>query len=215
MKNLKALLIGATGLTGTDTLKQLIQSDEYSEVITVSRKQPELKSPKIKSILIDFDNPGNVTELIKVDHVFCSMGSTMAKSGSKEVFLKSDYHYPFYFAQKMKENGTHTFVLVSSLGADSNSPIFYSKTKGQLEDALIQLKFPKLVILRPSILLGARNESRPAEAIGQWMAQKLSFVFAGPLSKYKGISSQAVASCMIQQALNPKDGLIIIENEDI
>ncbi len=214
MDNKTALVIGATGLVGEETLKQLLQSNYYSKVIALTRKPVELKNTKFENLVVDFDKPAQYSH-IKADHVYCAMGTTIGKAGSQAAFKKVDYEIPLQIAQAALKNGATGFILVSSLGANAKSGVFYTKVKGELEQALMKLKYKSLLIFRPSILLGNRKEKRTGEQIGRFVAENFSFLFAGPLSKYKGTPANVLAAAMILLANSSTTGQRIIENDEI
>jgi uncharacterized protein YbjT (DUF2867 family) len=214
MTNKTALVIGATGLVGEETLKQLLQSADYTNVIALTRKPIDLKNAKLENQVVDFDKPEQYNT-IKADDVFCAMGTTIGKAGSQAAFKKVDFEIPLKVAEFALKNGATKFILVSSLGANARSGVFYSRTKGELEEALMKLKYKSLIILRPSILLGDRKEHRPGEEIGRFVAEKLPFLFSGPLAKYKGTPVGLLAGVMIKLANDNEPGVRIVENEEI
>ena len=217
-----ALIIGATGLVGEQCLNELLNSVAYEKVIALSRTKIISKKAKLENIVTDFENLDLIAAQLKADDVFCAMGTTIGKAGSKEAFRKIDYEIPLKVAGLAKQNGAKKFILVSSLGADASSSVFYSKVKGELEEALKKMKFDWLIILRPSILLGDRKEKRTGEAIGRFVAEKLSFLFLGPLKKYSGTPVYLLGRFMVKQAQETAPSSIekipvvrIIENEEI
>ena len=214
MTNKTALVIGATGLVGEETLKQLLKCADYNKVIALTRKPLSLKNAKFENPVVDFDKPEQYNS-IKADDVFCAMGTTIGKAGSQAAFRRVDYEIPLAVAEFALKNGAAKFILVSSMGANAKSAIFYSRTKGELEQALAKLKYKALIIVRPSILLGDRKEQRTGEAIGRFVAEKLSFLFAGPLAKYKGTPVDLLAGVMIKLANEDKTGVRIVENDEI
>ncbi len=210
-----ALIIGATGLVGEQCLNELLASSAYEKVIALTRKKLALQNSKLQNIVTDFENLELIKDQLKADDIFCAMGTTIGKAGSKEAFRKVDFEIPLQVAQLGLWNGAKKFILVSSLGADAASLVFYSKTKGELENALSDLKFESLVILRPSILLGDRKERRVGEEIGRFAAEKLSFLFAGPLKKYRGTPADLLGKLMVNMAQQKIKGVRILENEEI
>jgi uncharacterized protein YbjT (DUF2867 family) len=214
MANKTALVIGATGLVGEETLKQLLSSAQYSKVIALTRRPLDIKHAKLENPVVDFDKPGQYSS-IKADDVYCAMGTTIGKAGSQAAFKRVDFEIPLLVAKQALDNGAAKFILVSSMGADAKSMVFYSRTKGELEQALAQLKYKAVLIFRPSILLGNRKEYRAGEAIGRFAAEKLSFLFAGPLAKYKGTPVDLLAKAMIKEAGENVSGVRIIENNEI
>lgn len=214
MTNKTALVIGASGLVGEATVKQLLQSQHYSKVIALTRKPLAINNSKFENPVVNFDKPEQYNK-IKADDVYCAMGTTITKAGSQAAFKKVDYEIPMQVANWALQNGATQFILVSSLGADAQSAVFYSRTKGELEVALKALSYKSLLIFRPSILLGDRKEKRTGEAIGRFVAEKLSFLFAGPLGKYKGTPATLLATAMIKLANEGNTGARIIENDEI
>jgi len=217
MANTKtALIIGATGLTGEQCLNELLANQAYSKVIALVRKPLAIQNTKLEVQVVDFDTLDNFKTVIKADDIYCTMGTTIGKAGSQKAFKKVDYEYPLKTAEIALWNGAKKFILVSSLGADANSSVFYSRTKGELEEALKKLNYTALLIFRPSILLGDRTEKRVGEQIGRFVAEKFSFLFAGPLQKYKGTPVSLLATQMVKAANNNNyKGVVIIENDEI
>lgn len=207
------LIIGATGLIGSKLVKQLNDSKLYSKGVLLVRRATEFNHMKFEERVIDFDNIDE--SLVKADDVFCAIGTTIKKAGSKENQHKIDCEYPFKIAQIAKANNTKQFILVSSLGADPNSSNFYLRTKGELEEKLSSLNFETLIIIRPSIILGKRNEFRLGELIGIFLITLLSPLFFGKLKKYKGVRAGAIARKMVKLANENLNGKHIIESDQI
>jgi uncharacterized protein YbjT (DUF2867 family) len=210
-----ALIIGATGLVGEQCLKELLASSAYDKVIALTRKKLQNNNPKLENIVTDFENLVSIKQQLKANDIFCAMGTTIGKAGSKEAFRKVDFEIPLQVAEIALKDGAQKFVLVSSLGADASSFAFYAKVKGELENVLMNMKFDSVIIFRPSILLGDRKEKRRGEEAGRFIAEKLSFLFAGPLKKYRGTPVDLLAKEMVKIAQQEKKGTRIIENEEI
>lgn len=210
-----ALIIGATGLVGEQCLKELLSTATYEKVIALTRKKLQHNNPKLENIITDFENLESIKQQLKADDVFCAMGTTIGKAGSKAAFRKVDFEIPLRVAEIALKNGAKKFVLVSSIGADASSLAFYTKVKGELENALMNMKFESVLIFRPSILLGDRKESRPGEEVGRFISEKLSFLFAGPLKKYRGTPVNLLARMMVKTAQLKAKGVRIIENAEI
>lgn len=208
-----AIVLGASGLVGTDLVKQLIDDPDFSSVKLFLRKKMDWNDPKIEQHTVDFEKLGSYQELIKADVVFCCLGTTIKTAGSKDAFIKVDHTYPIEFAQIAKRNGTNCFVLISSMGADSNSSNFYLKVKGNVESDLKRMRFKQLVIVRPSMLLGNRKEFRMGELIGKKVMQGLSFLFVGKLKRYKAIQSVVVAKAMRLLSKNDLPEISVFEND--
>jgi uncharacterized protein YbjT (DUF2867 family) len=210
-----ALIIGATGLVGGACLSRLLDDDAFEKVIALTRMPLTVKHSKLFNAIVDFNQPKSYTEYCTGDILFSAMGTTIGKAGSKEAFLKVDYTYPYEVAKVAKQNGVQTHVLVSSLGADASSAIFYSQVKGKLEQAIAALGFATNIVLQPSILIGERKESRPMERIGQGFVQSCSFLFVGPLAQYKGVKAETVANAMIALAKGNNKGELVVENREL
>lgn len=207
-----ALLLGASGLTGGYCLQELLNENQFDKIIALSRKPLNMKHPKLEQIITDFSDLTSLQSTLKAEVVFCCLGTTIKKAGSKEKFKQIDYEYPLRVAQITKENGTHTFALVSAMGANTNSLFFYSRVKGELEQALRNLSFPSLIILQPSLLLGDRKEKRIGEDIGKVISAVLGFLIP---AKYKAIHAQQVAKAMVKLSLQGLSGTTIKENDEI
>ena len=155
---MKALIIGATGATGKDLVTQLLANDTYSEVHCFVRKPLTLTHPKLHAHVVDFETPGAWADLLWGDVAFSCLGTTLAVAGSKEAQWRVDYDYQYAFAEHCHQNGVPTFVLVSAAGAKAQSKLFYNRMKGQLEDAIKALGFPRLLIFQPSILIRSNSD---------------------------------------------------------
>ncbi|PWA05031.1 NAD(P)H-binding protein [Flavobacterium psychrotolerans] len=210
-----ALTIGSTGLIGSQLLQLLLESDDYKRVITFVKRDSGIKHPKLTQHIIDFDKPETYKQWILGDDLFCTIGTTIKNAGSKDAFKKVDYEYPRQFAELALENKVKQFLIVSSLGADSSSNNFYLKTKGELEDFLKNSVFEKIAVLKPSLLLGNRQEIRLGEKIGAFFMQLFSFLFIDGLKKYKPIQSKTVAKALMAIAQNNDKGFRIYESDNI
>lgn len=206
-----ALLLGASGLVGNHLLQQLLESPHYGQVVAFGRRPLELQHPKLRQEILDFDNPD--TSKIKGDDLYCALGTTLAKAGSKEAQYRIDCTYPYEIGKIARQNGVRQYLLVSSLGANARqSANFYLRTKGQLEDKIRELGFEHFVAARPSVLLGERQEFRLGERIGI----ALTKVFK-PLvpRRYRGIEAEKVARALIAKANDGGAGMEILESEEI
>jgi len=214
-KEKKALIIGATGLIGNELINLVSRSDYYQRIYILVRRKKGFESDKVIEILADFDNLEESLKSIQVNDVYNCLGTTMKKAGSKEEFHKIDFSYPIEIARTMRKNGSETFLNVSALGANKSSVIFYNRVKGELEEALGEVEFKSLVIFRPSLLLGDRNEKRAGEDIAKKTYKVLDKIFIGPLKKYSGIEGKTVALAMFEMAKRNPEGLTILESDEI
>ena len=201
--NKTALLAGASGLTGGYLLNLLLESPEYSSVIAYVRKSSGLTHPKLKEIVVNWEN---LQEPVAAEDVFCCLGTTIKKAGSQEAFRRVDYNYPLQLAQIQLRGGSQQFLLVSAIGADAKSSVFYSRVKGELENALQSIGYKSLHIFRPSFIAGPRKESRPGERIGLAIFSLLSPLFIGPLKKYAPIQAAHIARAMLRTAQKNEQG---------
>jgi uncharacterized protein YbjT (DUF2867 family) len=207
-----ALLAGATGLIGKQLLQLLLNDPEYHKVIAITRKPLNISDQKLENIITDFDNLSSYKEKLKADNVFCCLGTTMKVAKSKDAFRKVDFTYPLELATRSFEEGAKQFLLVSSLGADKTSSIYYNQVKGETEEAIEKINFPSYHIFRPSLLLGQREESRSAED-----AAKVVYGFFGFLipEKYKAIDAAKVARAMVHFARQEQEGKFIHESKSL
>jgi uncharacterized protein YbjT (DUF2867 family) len=210
-----ALIAGATGLVGNELLKLLIASDDYGKVYSVSRKPANLTSDKLKEYQIDFNDLGKFSLPSSPQHVFCTLGTTIKKAKTKENFRKVDFDYVVNLASMAKSWGTEKFLVVSSLGANAKSSIFYSRVKGEMENAIRELNLPYAFIFRPSLLMGDRTENRAGEKTAIMVYKVLDPLFFGKLKKYKGIRIEKVVKAMIGTALSNEQKFQILESDEI
>lgn len=210
-----ALIIGSTGLIGSQLLKLLLESEEYSTVITFVKRDSGIQHPKLKQHIIDFDKPEDYQNFVVGDDFFCTIGTTIKKAGSQDAFRKVDFEYPKQFAALALQNKVKQFLIVSSLGADASSSNFYLKTKGEIQDFLKKCLFENVSVFQPSLLLGNRKEFRLGEKIGAFFMKLFSLLFIGNLKKYKAIQSEAVAKAMFIIAQKNYKGFHIIESDSI
>jgi uncharacterized protein YbjT (DUF2867 family) len=201
-----ALVLGATGLIGKELVKVLDESDQYENIKCLVRRPIELESKICEEHIVDFNELHKYHELFKVSDVFCCLGTTIKKAKTKEAFRKIDYEYPKEAAKLAKENGAEKFLIVSSMGADPKSLFFYSRVKGDVEEALISLNLPSLHIFRPSLLLGERSEFRLGEKIAEKASGVMNKLMVGPLRPYRGIQARKVAAAMAFVAQSNKKG---------
>lgn len=214
MENKYALIIGATGLIGKSLLEKLLYDSYYEKIYVLTRRPLPKKHQKIHELLVDFDEFGEEA-IPRIDDIYCCLGTTMKKAGSKYAFRKVDYHYPLKVAQIAYKKGANQYLLVSSLGADKQSRFFYHQVKGEIEEAVAVVGFKALHIFRPSILLGTRSERRTGERIGQIVMQLISPLLVGRLKKYRPIHADTVAEAMQGVAKKSLSGPHIFESDNI
>ncbi|GAB4029541.1 oxidoreductase [Spirosoma gilvum] len=203
-----ALVIGATGLIGNLLTHRLVDSPFYSNVKVLVRKALNWQHPRLQEVPFDFDHPNGL--LTQADDVFCCLGTTIKKAGSKEAFRKVDYQYPLDIAQLSLASGASQFAIVTALGADADSSIFYNRVKGEVERDLTALHFPTLLIFRPSLLLGDRSENRLGERVGAGVMRLFSPLIP---AKYKGIDASKVAKAMLETTQRGLTGRHVFESD--
>jgi nucleoside-diphosphate-sugar epimerase len=205
-----ALILGASGLIGKHLTQKLLTSNFYEKVSVIVRKPLNIIHPKLEQIVIDFDNLD--ASKVNADDIFCCLGTTMKQAGSKDAFYKVDFTYPLNFAKAGLANGAKQFLVVSSMGADKKSMVYYSRVKGEIENALSDLNYPTLIILRPSMLAGERENPRIGEKIG-----KVVMDFFAPLmpDKYKVIAGEKVAQAMLELAQKNFKNKAIFESDSL
>ena len=213
-----ALVAGATGSTGSHLVRQLNASAHYDNVIVAHRRATGFAHlEKVTEIIIDFDDLENQLNTgVQVHDVFCALGTTMKKAGSKEQFSKVDYDYVVEVAKWSKLQKAQQFSVISSIGAKVSSPFFYLKTKGHMEEKLKNLELPSLHIMRPSILDDPdREETRIAEKLSLGVMKAASAILPGPLKNHKPTPVWMLAHAMITAALQDKKGVHYYSTKDI
>ena len=213
-EKMKALIAGASGLTGSFLLKEILYNKDYSEVEIFSRTHSELFYLKLKERVIDYNSLDSLP-VTPVDHVFCCLGTTIKKAGSKEAFRKVDFEYVVSLAKYSERAGASKFIVISSLGANHLSSNFYLRTKGEMEEAIKSVSIPSIYILQPSLLLGNRKEFRFGEIVAQKMMPLIDFIFIGRFRKYKSIKARQVAKAMILLAKEEKSGVVTFDSSMI
>ena len=194
-----ALIIGSTGLVGSQLLQQLLASSSYSQVVSLSRRQLDFSHPKLTSHVIDFENLTHHVELFKGDVFFSCLGTTLKQAGSVAAQRKVDFEYQFICAQMAANNGVPHYCLVSSSGANAHSMSRYLKIKGELEQQVKQLGFSRLSILQPSLLVGERSELRIAEKLGEVVLPLLTRF--GIFKRYRPITGEQVANKLLRVSI--------------
>jgi uncharacterized protein YbjT (DUF2867 family) len=213
--NKKALLIGATGLTGGECLNLLLNDYYYDGVEIWVRKSTGITHKKLIERIIDFDKI-HLIDCNNADHVFCCLGTTINKAKSKDNFYRIDHDYVINCARVAEKSKSEKFLYISSLGANKDSGNFYLRTKGKVEESLNKIIIPCVIIFRPSMLLGNRGEFRLGEKIGKAIMTAFQFLLIGSLKKYRGVRAEQVAKAMIEEAKSTTDcGFRIIESDQI
>lgn len=204
-----ALVAGATGLVGGQLVTTLLEDQRYSVVKAITRTPLTKSHPRLENFTVDFEELVQYHEELEADDIFCCLGTTMKTAGSKEAFEKVDYHYPLGLAKRCKELGATQYLLVSALGANAKSSVYYNRVKGRVEEAITNVGFDALHIFRPSLLVGPREEHRSGEAAAKWFFRTFGLFIP---SKYKAIASIKVARAMAHFARSGAPGVHIHES---
>jgi uncharacterized protein YbjT (DUF2867 family) len=208
-----ALLLGATGLVGGHCLELLLEDERYERVRALVRRPLAVRHRRLDSQVVDFDRLAEHPELLAVDDVFCCLGTTMAQAGSESAFRHVDYDYPVQAAEISSGQGADQFLMVSALGADPQSRIFYSRVKGEAEAVIKRLPFRAVWILRPSLLLGDRAELRIGERLASALSRPLTPLMVGSLRRYRPVAARDVALAMVHLARQQSTGGMVESDE--
>lgn len=211
----KAVLLGASGLIGESLLEQLLSDIHYKEVLAVGRKKLERQHPKLKQLVVDFDKLNDYASEIHGDVIFCCLGTTKSKTPDQVQYKKIDYQYPLNAAAIAQINGIEQYHLVSALGANPSSSIFYTKTKGEVERDLKALPFKSIHIYQPSLLVGERKENRNMEGMMTVVMQILNPLLFSGLRKYRSIKIEKVARAMLKKSLEDATGTFVYPSDKI
>lgn len=203
-----ALVIGATGLIGNLLTRRLVESSFYEKVKVLVRKSLDWQHPRLQEVQFNFDQPNGL--LTHATDIFCCLGTTIKKAGSRNAFRQVDYQYPMDIARLGLANGAQQFAIVTAMGADVDSAFFYNKVKGEVERDLTALPYPTLLIFRPSLLLGNRSETRLGELIAAGAMRLFNPIIP---AKYKGIEADTVATAMLQTAQQGLTGKHVFESD--
>jgi uncharacterized protein YbjT (DUF2867 family) len=210
-----AIVVGATGLTGSCVLNELLNNPEYGSIIVAARKSFARNNPKLKLKIIEFDKlPGELTGL-KANDAFCCLGTTLKKAGSKDAQFSIDHDYVVAFAKACALAGVEKFAVVSSIGANKDSGNFYLKTKGLMEFDIKGMSFKALHIFQPSFLSGDRKEYRLSEKIGGFLIRIFNPLLIGKMKKYRSIQASAVARAMVKQVNTDLFGVNVYTSDQI
>lgn len=212
---MKAIVAGATGLVGNELVKELLADPEFTSIIVYSRKPLALNDPRLVVIQGELNEMSSHREELKGDVYFSCLGTTIKTAGSQENFRKVDFHAVVTFGRLAFSHKARKMIVVSASGANSQSKIFYSKVKGETEKALKDIGLSSLVIFRPGLLLGQREEKRTAEKISIKTFGLLKHVIPQKLSKSLGTDVGKLVQHMILEAKSEKSGLSVIEAAEI
>ena len=210
----KAVVFGSTGLVGKELVRVLIARDDYDKVIAITRKPLLISDPKLEEVHLDeFSQLADLKERLHATEYYCCIGTTIAKAGSKDFFRQVDVDIPVQIAGLAELLSIPVVVIISSIGANIASPNFYLRTKGEMEKNVREVFSGNLKIVRPSLLMGKRDEYRFGEKVSAGFMKIFGWLFAGPLKKYKGIDARHLAVSMIKISGYPPDKVIYESNE--
>lgn len=204
-----ALIVGATGLVGSHLVKQICENPHYVSVTALVRNTLPYEHEKLTVQTVNFDTLSE-SDVRFVDDVFCCLGTTRKKAGSREQFEKVDVEYPLQVAALAKHAGARHFIVISAMGASESSAAYYNRVKGNLEQQLQTLQYPRLSIVRPSLLVGDRSELRLGEKSGEVMLKLANPLLVGPFKRYRSIEASQVAKAMLAIALQPESSAVSI-----
>ncbi len=206
----RAILLGATGLTGGYLLNLLIENTVFDKIILLNRNSIEREHPKVEEHIVDLFKLKEYENIVKGDVLFCCIGTTKAKTRDKEKYRAIDYGIPVSAARLARENGIETFIVLSAMGASVNSNAFYNRTKGEMERDVLAQKITRTYVLRPSLIGGTRKESRPGEQFAKIVMRLFGFLVP---KKYKIIQPETIAKAMLKLSLGADSKSILSSDE--
>ena len=208
-----AIIFGSSGLIGNELFKTIILNNSYEKIKVFVRSIPEINNPKVEIIKTDFTNLKQYKDKIKGDECFFCIGTTKKDTPNKDEYRRVEYNIPIDVAKIAKENSVNTFFYISSIGANPNASSNYLKNKGQVEEELKNLNFPRLAIIRPSLLVGNRKSFRLGEVIFTPIMNTLTFFAFGSLKKYKPIKIKNVVKSIIYISKNESNKTVFESDE--
>ncbi len=211
----RAILLGASGLIGSNLLELLLANDEFSTVTILVRRPLGIKSPKLIEIVTDFSDLTTLKEIITGDIVFSCLGSTKSKTPDLSEYRRIDHDIPVQIAEYASENNIEQFHLISSLGANPKASNFYSKMKGETEEDIKKTGIPSIYIYQPSLLRGKRKEKRFFEQLALQVTKVIDPLLIGSLKKYRSIEIEKIAQAMVNQSLKHQKGIFTYQSDQI
>jgi uncharacterized protein YbjT (DUF2867 family) len=212
---LKAVLTGATGLIGSELLNILLDSPDYDQITVVARSSTGIVHPKIKEVIIDFDELDKHAEEITGHAVFCCLGTTRKKTPDMAIYRKIDHDYPVKLAELAALNSVDQYHLVSAIGANSKASNFYTRFKGETEDDVKQSGVNSIFIYQPSLIIGDRKEHRPMEKAFKIISSIIDPLLIGGLKKYRSISAKVIAQAIFNQSIKNNEGIFVYPSDKI
>ena len=210
----KALIFGATGFIGSSILEQLLDHPAYEQVTVVVRKNIVLKHPKLKVLIGNDQDLLALRDQLVADEIFIAIGTTKKATPDPKRYYQIDHDYPVLAAKFAREHGARSVLIVTAVGADAVSNLFYVKTKSEIERDIIDIQFPQTQIFRPSMIMGPRQENRTFEKTLIQVWSLINPFLVGRLNRYRGIEGQDVAKAMVNAAQQPIAGIKIYNWQD-
>lgn len=207
---MKILHVGATGLVGQQVLQRLLAHPRVTRVVAPTRRAPALTHPRLLNPQVDFDALPEGADWWSVDAVICTLGTTIRQAGSRDAFRRVDHDYPLHVARLARAHGARSCALNSAAGANAGSSIFYNRVKGELETALAALGYPSLVLVRPGLIDGQREEYRPGEAFALAVSRALRPLLP---PKWRPSRAERIADALVEAALHAPPGRSVIGPE--
>ncbi|WP_031526518.1 oxidoreductase [Dyadobacter crusticola] len=211
MTSKKAILFGASGFIGSYLLEGLLDDPDYAQVTVVVRKDLNKKHPKLKVLIGDYNTLPELRYELIADEVFIALGTTRKNTPDEKIYYQVDHDYPVLATRIAKENGAKSVFVVTAIGANAGSSVFYVRTKGETERDIIALNMEHTHIFRPSMIMGDRQESRPLEKSFIGLFSLINPLLIGPTKKYRGIQAKDVAKSMLAAAKKPAGKVQIYE----
>jgi uncharacterized protein YbjT (DUF2867 family) len=210
-----AILFGASGFIGSYLLTELLNSTDYDQVTIVVRKELHINHPKLQTIIGDYDSLPGLKERIVANEIFIALGTTKKNTPQQDKYYQVDHDYPVLAATLARRNGTTAVFLVTAVGANEQSTVFYLKTKGETERDIIALNFDHTHIFRPSMLMGNRKENRTTEKIFMKIWAVINPFFIGKLNRYKGVEGKDLAKAISRAAKNQSEKVKVYHWQEI
>lgn len=208
------MIIGATGLTGNCLLRLLLNDGRYNKVLALSRRSIDILHGKLEVEMVDFNRLKDYKPGIQVDEVYCCIGTTKSKTPNENAYRKVDFEIPFHAAKMARTNGLTTFVVMSSMGANPKSKVFYSRLKGEMEEAVKEQGILHTIIVRPSLIAGDRDEKRLGESLMKGLMTFINPFLIGVLKPYRSIRPEAIARAMIYLS-NSSSGVLTVPSDQL
>jgi uncharacterized protein YbjT (DUF2867 family) len=212
-----AIVAGATGLVGRELIQLLLEDSFYDKVVALVRNEMRLEHEKLNQVVTDYSKLEEdlAASVIHHAHVFCTLGTTIKKAKTKEQFRKVDYEYPMKLGELARNYEADAFAIVTAMGASRSSAFFYNQVKGEVEEGLSALGLHSLHMLRPSLILGDRDEIRFGERIGASVSRAIAPIMVGGLRTYRPIHAKTIAAGLIKAAKSGKMGTHILLSAQI